>query len=187
MVSQKTRNVIWRNYVDASQLRSRYAALANRCGRYSASLRAALLIAVLGCAASLVAPISHPAAAIALATAAAILGIADFALNLAKRSEVLRQISVDVGRLEVEWRKLVFRIDRDGADDSEFRSEDSRLKSRLLDATNRCCENAVVADGNPNQWAYPTLISLSATPRRPSPNPPPPPPPPRPAPPKKAD
>ena len=117
MVSQRTRNDIWRNYRDASRLRFHYAALANRCGRYSISLRAALLIAVLGCAASLVAPISHPAATIALATAAAILGLADFALNLAGKSEALRQISVDVGRLEIEWRKLVFRIDRDGADD----------------------------------------------------------------------
>ena len=180
MVSQRTRNAVWQNYLDVSGLRSRYGTLANRYLWYSVSLRVALLIAVLGCAASLLAPMSHPAATIALAIAAVVLALADFALNLARKSEVLRQINADLVRLESDWIKLLIRIGDEDADELEFRSENRRLKNRLIDATTRRGERSVAADRSLNRGAYPTM-SLGI-PGRPSPSPPPPPPPPRPAP-----
>ena len=180
MVSQRTRNAVWQNYLDVSKLRLRYGTLANRYMWYSVSLRAALLIAVLGCAASLLAPMVHPFATTVLAIAAVVLALADFALNLARKSEVLRQINADLVRLESDCVKLLMRIGDEDADELEFRSENRRLKNRLIDATTRRVEKSVVADNNLSRGVRP--MTLSGFPPRPSLSPPPPPPPPRPAP-----
>ena len=156
----------------------RCEALASRCMRRRDFLRVALLVAVIGSAASLFTPMNHPVATTILAVAAAVLALADYALNLAKKSAVLHQVSVDVARLEAEWNDLRVHMDADDADDLEVRSEDRRLKSRLMDAAKRLREAGIAANDNPNRKSG--IPMVSATPRRPMPPPPPPPPPPRP-------
>ena len=173
MVSHKTRNLVWQSCFDVFRLGLYYEARANRYQRRCISLRTALLIAALGCAASPFAPISHPAATIALAIATAVLALADYALDLAKKSAALRQINIDVRRLEADWNRLRIRMDDENADDAEIRAEDRRLKSRLMDATQRRGEKSFVADNRLNRWSRP--LSGSGMPSRPSPYPPPPP------------
>ena len=178
MVSQRTRNAVWQNCLDVSWVGMHYETLASRCMRRRDFLRVALLVAVIGSAASPFMPLNHPAAAAILAIAAAVLALADYALNLAKKSAVLHQSSVDVARLEAEWNDLRVRMDDEDADDLEVRSEDRRLKSRLMDAAKRLRESGVAANDSLNRKLGTPMVS--ATPRRPPPPPAPPPPPPRP-------
>ena len=156
----------------------RCEALANRYIRRRDFLRVAMLVAVIGSAASLFTPLNHPAATAVLAIAAAVLALVDYQLNLAKRNEVLRQVNVDAARLKADWNELRIRMDDEDADDSEIRAEDRRLKVRLIDAERRIREEGIAAD-NKRESKTPTV---SAVPRRPPPPPAPPPPPRRPAP-----
>ena len=178
MVSQRTRNAVWQNCLDVSRVGMHYETLASRCVRRRDFLRVALLVAVIGSAASLFTPLNHPAATTVLAVAAAVLALADYALNLAKKSAVLHQVSVDVARLESEWNDLRVRMDDEDDDDLEVRSKDRRLKSRLMDAAKRLRESGVAANDSLNRKLGTPMVS--ATPRRPPPPPAPPPPPPRP-------
>ena len=171
MVSQRTRNAVWQNCLDVSLVGLHCEALANRCMRRRDFLRAALLVAVIGVAASLFTPLNHPAATTVLAVAAAVLAIADYALNLAKKSEVLHQVSVDVARLEAEWNDLRVRMDDEDADDLEVRSEDRRLKGRLMDAGKRLREEGVAANDSLNRKPGSPMVSAILMPM-PPPTPP---------------
>ena len=160
MVSQRTRNVVWQSYLDVSLVGMHYETLASRCMRRRDFLRVATLVAVIGSAASPFMPLNHPAATAVLAIAAAVLALADYALNLAKKSAVLHQSSVDVARLEAEWNNLRVRMDDDDADDLEIRSEDRRLKGRLMDAAKRLREAGIAANDNPNRKRGTPMVSL---------------------------
>ena len=171
MVSLRTRNAVWQNCLDVSLVGLHCEALANRCMRRRDFLRAALLVAVIGVAASLFTPLNHPAATTVLAVAAAVLALADYALNLAKKSAVLHQVSVDVARLEAEWNDLRVRMDDEDADDLEVRSENRRLKSRLMDAAKRLREAGVAANDSLNRKPGSPMVSAILMPM-PPPTPP---------------
>ena len=146
MVSQRTRNAVWQSYLDVSRLGLYYEELANRYRRYYVVLRVALLLSVIGSVASPFTPLSHPAATTFLVIATVVLVAADYALDLAKKSVVLHQINVQVGRLENEWKMLWIRVDDADSADSNIRLDNFRLEERLMEATRRCGEEGIATN-----------------------------------------
>lgn len=106
MVSDRTRNAVWQNYLDVSRLGMYYETLANRYRWYYISLRVALLLSVIGSVASPLTPLNHPAATTALVIVTIILVAMDYALDLAKKSAVLQEVSIQVKGLESDWEML---------------------------------------------------------------------------------
>ena len=146
MVSQRTRNVVWQSYLDVSRLGLYYETLANRYRRYYLLLRVALLFSVIGSVASPFMPLIHPAATFILVAATVILVAVDYALDFAKKSAVLHQINVQVGRLETEWKMLWIRVDDDDSADSNIRSRNLQLEERLMEVVRRCGEEGIATN-----------------------------------------
>ena len=160
MVSQRTRNVVWQSYLDVSRLGLYYETLANRYRRYYLSLRAALLLSVIGSVASPFTPLNHPAATTVLVIATVVLVAADYALDLAKKNAVLHHINMDVMRLEASWEALWLRVDDADADEADIRAENRSLQSRLMDATKRCGEEGISTDYKLNQKCAETAYEV---------------------------
>lgn len=161
MVSQRTRNAVWQNYLDVARLGLYYEALADRYRRRYIFLRVALLLSVLGSVASPLTPLSHPVVTTALVIATVALVAADYALDFAKKSAVLHQINVEVLRLEGEWEGLWLSVDDDTADELEVRAENRNLESRVLDATKRCGDEGIPIDNKLNQKCMETAYEVA--------------------------
>ena len=123
-----------------------YEALANRYRWYYISLRVALLVSVFGSVASTFAPLDYLPATLILVAATVILVAVDYALDFAKKSAVLHQVSVQVGLLETEWKMLWIRVDDDDSADSNIRSRSLQLEERLMEATRRCGEEGIATN-----------------------------------------
>lgn len=160
MVSDRTRNSVWQSYLDVSRLGVYYEALANRYRWYYISLRVALLLSVIGSVASPLTPLNHPVATTALVIVTVILVAVDYALDFAKKSAVLQEVSLQVRGLEADWEALWLSVDDEDADESKTRRKNRALNDRLLKVTGRSITEGILINNKLNQKSMETANAI---------------------------
>ena len=131
MVSERTRNEVWRELLDAARLARYYEALADRHRRNHTLTRVFLLATAASGVAALLDLLPDAARLVAGGLIAFVVAW-DFVANYAKKAAVLHAISLECGALEEEWRALWIDANDDGAEDSEVQRRNRELSRKIM-------------------------------------------------------
>lgn len=131
MVSERTKNEVWRKLLDAARLARYYEALADRHRRNRTLTRLFLLAAAASGVAALLDVLPDPVRLVAGGLIAFVVAW-DFVADYAKKAAVLHAISLECSALEEEWRVLWFDANDDGADDSEVLRRNQELSRKIM-------------------------------------------------------
>ena len=155
MVNPYIRTMVWEGCLNAARLSRYYEALAGRYNLFYTGIRAALLFAVILSVASpyyLPTPSSFittlPTVGVICVTA--ILVVADYVGNFAKKGSILHTTSIQVSSLETRWEMLWLDVNDLDADEDAVRRELIILQRRMITATEQVGYEGIKTDKNLN-------------------------------------
>ena len=134
MVSEQTRNEVWKELLDVARLVRYYETLADRHRRNHMLVRFLLLAAAVSGIAALLDVLPSEVQIVANGLVALIVAW-DFVSNYAKKAVVLHSISLECNMLEVDWRELWAAINHVHVSDAEALSKNYRLARRISEVT----------------------------------------------------
>ena len=134
MVSDRTRNEVWQQLLDAARLVRYYDSLADRNHRKDSALRYLLLAS----AASGVAAVLELLPGIAQLIAGALIGLLviwDIVVDYGRKAAVLHVIGLECQEIEGDLEKLWLEVDDADADEEDLRSKTNALGRKLTHVT----------------------------------------------------
>ena len=164
MVSDATRNAVWQSYLDVVQIVYYYSALADRYQWRYLVVRSALLISVIGTAASIFLSLLHPysiAIAIVLVSITAILTVMDYG-DFAKKGLIFHGVSVEASHLASQWELLWLSMDDSDACDRATRQRNAELRRLLAEAIERARRTGITTDHGLNRECRDNVYAIMA-------------------------
>lgn len=134
MTTDRTRNGVWQELLDAARLVRYYEALSDRYRRNHFVVRFLLLAAAASGVAALL-DLLPPGFQLAAGGLVALLVVWDAVSDYARKAAILHAIGLECDALEDEWRELWADIEDRDIDDAEVWRRNRRLARRLSEVT----------------------------------------------------
>ena len=153
MVTEQTRNSVWREFTDQERLVRYYEALSEKYLKWHFWTRFVLSLAAIGGIGALLTKLPDIVQQIAGVLVILVI-VWDLVQAPARKAAILHTISIECSRAQIEFKELWAEIDTNAeASEDEIRSKLSRLERRVLEVTSWAGHAGVQAHPKLNEQA----------------------------------